>query len=146
MPRLAAAVVIHKDHVLIIRRSRSEGFLPGRWGVPCGKIDEGESAQQAVLRELHEETGLSGSEARWVGRSDFSSTWRGQHVTNVQHNYLVNVSPTRVDPAGMPEVTLPKEDQEAQWVPASQIGTAGLDQHNLRTIQQGLHLRSAAVA
>lgn len=145
MPRLAAAVVIHKDHVLIIRRSHTEGFLPGRWGVPCGKIDEGESAQHAVLRELYEETGLSGSVAGWVGRSNFPSTWRGQHVTNVQDNYLVSIRPTRVDRTGMPEVTLPKEDQDAQWVPASQIGTVGLDQHNLRTIRQGLDRRSASV-
>lgn len=145
MPRLAAAVVIHKDHVLIIRRSRTEGFLPGRWGVPCGKIDEGESSEQAALRELHEETGLSGRAARWVGRSDFPSTWRGRRVTNVQDNYLVNVSPTRMDPTGMPAVKLPKTDQAAQWVRASDIGNVGLDQHNLRTIQQGLARHSAPV-
>ena len=46
MPELAAAVVMHNDHVLIVRRSRSEGFLPGRWGVPCGKIDEGEYSRE----------------------------------------------------------------------------------------------------
>lgn len=138
MPKLAAAVVIHKDHVLIIRRSRTEGFLPGQWGVPCGKIDEGESSQQAVLRELLEETGLSGSMPRLVGQSRFPSTWRGQHVTNIQDNYLVNVSPARVDQTGMPEVRLPKDDQAAQWVPAGDIGSVGLDPHNLRTIQQGL--------
>lgn len=145
MPKLAAAVVMHKDHVLIIRRSRTEGFLPGRWGVPCGKIDEGESSQQAVLRELYEETGLSGRVVDCVGQSDFPSTWRGQRVTNVQHNYLVDISPTPVDSAGMPKVRLPKEDQEAKWVPASGIGSVGLDQHNLQTIRQGLAKHSSSI-
>jgi 8-oxo-dGTP diphosphatase len=140
VPELAAAVVMHNDHVLIVRRSQSEGFLPGRWGVPSGKIDAGESSQQAALRELYEETGLSGAVVSHVGRSDFRSTWHGQRVLNVQHNYLISpdVDPERVDSVGMPKVTLPKEDQKARWVPASRIATAGLDQHNIRTIRQGL--------
>jgi 8-oxo-dGTP diphosphatase len=147
VPRLAAAIVIHRDHVLIVRRSISEGFLPGRWGVPCGKIDDGESAPQAVLRELHEETGLSGSVTGWVGQSSFPSIWRGQRVTNIQDNYLINVSPTQlIDPDGMPAVTLPKRDQVAKWVPATEIGSADLDPHNLRTIRQGLVRHSASVA
>jgi 8-oxo-dGTP diphosphatase len=144
VPELAAAVVMHNDHVLIVRRSRSEGFLPGRWGVPCGKVDEGESSQQAALRELYEETGLSGAVVSHVGRSDFPSTWRGQRVLNVQHNYLISpdVDPARVDSAGMPKVTLPKKDQRAKWVPASGIAAAGLDSHNIRTIRQGLKGRA----
>lgn len=146
MPRLAAAVVIHNDHVLIISRSHSEGFLPGQWGVPCGKIDEDEPAQQAVLRELYEETGLRGSVVGWVGKLHFRSTWRGQLVTNAQDNYLVNIYLTRTDSAGMPEITLPKQDQEAKWVATSRIGSVGLDHHNLQVIRQGLAQHSASVA
>ena len=140
VPELAAAVVVLNDHVLIVRRSESEGFLPGQWGVPCGKVDSGETSQQAVLRELQEETGLSGTVVRCVGRSDFRSNWRGRRVENVQRNYLVSpdIDSARVDPAGMPEVSPPKQDQAFKWVPAGKIGDVGLDSHNLRTIRQGL--------
>lgn len=137
---LAAAVVVLQNRVLVVRRSNTEGFLPGRWGVPCGKVDQNEDTRVAVLRELLEETGLNGEVVDQVGQSEFPSVFRGQHVNNIQHNYLVKakVDPTRVDEQGMPEVRLPKKDQQAQWVRLSDVGTFGLDQHNLHTIQQGL--------
>jgi 8-oxo-dGTP diphosphatase len=147
MPELAAAVVILKDRrstdrVLIVRRSNTEGFLPGRWGVPCGKVDENETSRQAVLRELFEETGLTGSVIEHVGQSDFPSLWRGRQVENIQHNYLVSseIDPVRVDRDGMPEVVMPIRDQKAQWVPTATIENFGLDLHNLRTIRQGLEV------
>jgi 8-oxo-dGTP diphosphatase len=144
MPEHAAAVVVHEARVLLVRRSTTEGFLPGRWGVPCGKLDHDETAERAVLRELFEETGLNGSVTRFVGRSDFTSVWHGRRVNNVQRNYLVrpDVDSVRLDPDGMPHVTMPKDDQIAKWVPADAIEGFGLDQHNLRTIQQGLEVAS----
>lgn len=137
---LAAAVVILNDHVLLVSRSMQESFKPGQWGVPCGKVDAGETAPQAALRELREETGLRGSVVRRVGRSDFESIWRGLLTTNLQTNFLVSpvIDPASVDADGMPRVTLPQLDQRARWVPADEIGQAGLDPHNLRTVQQGL--------
>ncbi|MDX6346920.1 MAG: 8-oxo-dGTP diphosphatase, partial [Streptomyces sp.] len=42
---MAAAVVVHDDRVLTVRRSFGERFLPGVWGVPCGKLDAGETPE-----------------------------------------------------------------------------------------------------
>jgi 8-oxo-dGTP diphosphatase len=137
---LAAAIVVLNDHVLIVRRSETEGFLPSRWGVPCGKLGKDEPPQKAVLRELREETGLEGKVVAEVGRSDFPSLWRGLRVRNVQYNYLIEprVDPAMVDQDGMPRVKLPKPDQAAEWIRTERVGAADLDEHNLRTINQGL--------
>jgi 8-oxo-dGTP diphosphatase len=140
---LAAAVVVMDDHVLIVRRSRKESFLPRQWGVPCGKIDvkKGEDSQQAVLRELEEETGLSGSVICWVGQSEFQSIWHGEQVINVQHNFLVAplIGPvTKLDCAGRPKIKTPRWDQKARWVRTDDLDGVGLDRHNLETIRQGL--------
>ncbi|MEX2502321.1 MAG: NUDIX domain-containing protein [Trueperaceae bacterium] len=38
----------------------------GRWGVPGGKIEPGETIADAVRREVHEETGLAAFDLRWA--------------------------------------------------------------------------------
>jgi 8-oxo-dGTP diphosphatase len=46
----------HDGKILLLRRQdhKSEG---NRWGMPAGKIDEGENKSEAMLREIKEETG-----------------------------------------------------------------------------------------
>jgi 8-oxo-dGTP diphosphatase len=80
---LAAAVVVEGDRVLVVRRSKLERFHPCVWGVPCGKVDSGESAPEAAVRELWEETGLAGKVVRYLGFSRFSSVWHGQMADNI---------------------------------------------------------------
>ena len=140
--RLAAAVVVHRSRVLIVRRSKHEGFKPLIWGVPCGKIDGNEDPRQAVLRELAEETGLEGEVVAMVGRSEFVSEWRGRQTKNFQTNYLVHLKggPTETDASNMPLVTLPQKDQRARWVPLSEVFQFdGVDEYNREIIRQGVN-------
>lgn len=51
----AGAVVFRGDDVLLIRRGRAP--LKGSWSLPGGKIEFGETAIEAVAREVREETG-----------------------------------------------------------------------------------------
>lgn len=53
---VGAAVVIHGPRVLLARRTG--GDLDGLWEFPGGKLENGESAAQAVERELVEELNL----------------------------------------------------------------------------------------
>lgn len=131
---LAAAIVIHDDHVLIVRRSRRERFLPGAWGVPCGKLDTAESAQHAVVRELREETGLLGKVLGLGGSLMFKSEFNGREVCNRQSNFLVR-------PLTL-AVSLPEPDQEYRWLSTARLGDGNLDAHNISAIRQGLSVAS----
>lgn len=58
-------VCLRDDQVLLIRRGRAPRL--GEWSLPGGRIEPGERAADAALRELREETGV---EARLVGLID----------------------------------------------------------------------------
>ncbi|WP_375476825.1 NUDIX hydrolase [uncultured Jatrophihabitans sp.] len=62
----AGGIVFDADgRLLVIRRGREPGL--GRWSVPGGRCRVGESAEDACLRELREETGLAVAVERLAG-------------------------------------------------------------------------------
>jgi 8-oxo-dGTP diphosphatase len=52
-----AAILQREGRVLLVKRNIEPGL--GRWGLPGGFIEEDESVEQAVIREVEEETGLA---------------------------------------------------------------------------------------
>lgn len=129
--RLAAAVVRDdQGRVLLVRRSERERFLPRVWGVPCGKLEPGESPRDGALRELKEETGLLGEVVRKVGESSFVSDYRGHEVKNWQDNFLVR--PLTLT------VRLPEPDQAYAWLSPSQLTTVDIDTYNLDVVHQAV--------
>ncbi|MGP4047642.1 NUDIX hydrolase [Streptomyces sp. 2A115] len=128
--RLAAAVVMREGLVLLVRRSETERFLPRVWGVPCGKLEPGESPEDGVLRELKEETGLLGEVVRKVGESSFVSEYQGQEVKNWQDNFLVRPLSRHI--------TLPEPDQAYVWLPPGELSGVDIDEYNLDIVRQAV--------
>ncbi|CAN5273087.1 MAG: NUDIX hydrolase [Nocardioides sp.] len=56
--RVAAYALIRRDDSVLLTRISSKGFHAGSWTLPGGGIDFGESPQDALVREVEEETGL----------------------------------------------------------------------------------------
>ena len=54
---VAAAVVIREGRVLLTRRAEGQ-HLAGMWEFPGGKLEEGESPEEALARECREECGI----------------------------------------------------------------------------------------
>ena len=52
------AIAIDDDRLLLVRRRNEPG--QGSWSVPGGRVEPGETVQEAVVRELLEETGVEG--------------------------------------------------------------------------------------
>ena len=69
---IAVGVILKNDKILITKR-KSEGLLGGLWEFPGGKIEKGETPEEACLRELKEEVNL---------KVEIES-----HLTQVKHAY-----------------------------------------------------------
>ncbi len=71
------AAVIEKDGKVLIAKRRQGDKLAGKWEFPGGKIDPGETAEEALKRELHEELGIE------TGVEDFicSSCYDYEHLS-----------------------------------------------------------------
>lgn len=58
-PRACIAFILIKDDtVLAERRHRTKKVMPGAIAIPGGHIEEGESPEEALARELREELGI----------------------------------------------------------------------------------------
>lgn len=68
-PKVGIGIVLIKgDQVLLVRRANPPGA--GKWSLPGGKQELGETAQQTARRELREETGLECGDLTLVGYVD----------------------------------------------------------------------------
>lgn len=69
--------------LILTRRAATLGNHAGQWALPGGRIDPGESPEQAALRELAEEVGLQLASSAVLGRLDDFVTRSGYAITPV---------------------------------------------------------------
>ena len=86
-PAAVALVLLDDDEgracFLLTRRAASLRAHARQWALPGGRIDPGESAERAALRELREEVGLERDEPTVLGLLDDYGTRSGFIITPV---------------------------------------------------------------
>lgn len=73
MSRIAGGAIIENNKILLVKRSASKELFPNKWGFPAGKMEEGETPEEAVIREVKEEVGLDFTPTKLIHQSEFDN-------------------------------------------------------------------------
>ena len=100
----AGTIIMEGDKVLLLRRSTKETSRHGMWELPGGKLEEGETAEEAAINEAKEETGLDVVIAKSAGKHV------DHNMHKVYHGFIAE--PVNVNQ----EIKLSEEHDESLWV------------------------------
>ena len=119
---VAVGVVVREDGAILIARRPDHLHMGGRWEFPGGKVESGETVQQALTRELREEVAIEVKEL--------------QPLTEIRHEYTEKsvfldtwwVTRFSGEAKGL-------EGQEVRWVPFAALDDYQFPEANLEIIE-----------
>ena len=119
---VAAAVVVNSDNEVLIAKRAVDAHQGGLWEFPGGKVEAGESVEQALARELLEETGIRVEQARplirvhhdYGDKSVLLDVWRVEAFSGEAHG---------------------REGQPVKWVRPEQLAGYTFPEANLPIIR-----------
>jgi 8-oxo-dGTP diphosphatase len=79
-PGLVVGAAIVEGGLLLAARRTSPPTAAGRWELPGGKVEAGETATAALVREVHEELGCQVVVERWLDGTGLIGTTHVLHV------------------------------------------------------------------
>ncbi|MCK5080662.1 MAG: nucleotide exchange factor GrpE [Candidatus Moranbacteria bacterium] len=68
---IKVAIIRDNKEVLLLKRSK-KSLNSGKWDLPGGHLDKGETIREAIIREVQEETGLEIEVGEILGTTEFS--------------------------------------------------------------------------
>ena len=109
-PALAVDAAVRRgDEVLLIQRGNEP--WKGAWALPGGFVDYGEDPTDAVLRELQEETGLTGEIVRLLDAKGDPNRDPRKHIVSIVYLIEAEGVPVGADAVSYTHLTLPTSDQ-----------------------------------
>ena len=101
-----------EDYILLLKRNALRRTSPNKWQTPSGFMNEGESAEEAVLREVKEETALEGTIKKSGSAFEVVDEWARWIIIP----FLISVKSDKV-------VIDTREHSEFRWVRVDEVSS-----------------------
>ena len=100
------------DRILLLKRNARRRTSPNKWQTPSGFLNEGESAEEAALREVKEETSLDGTILKAGRAFEVLDEWARWVIIP----FLISVKSDKV-------VIDTKEHSEFRWIKVDEVSS-----------------------
>jgi 8-oxo-dGTP diphosphatase len=138
-PRVGVgAIVLHEGRVLLVKRGRPPGV--GKWSLPGGLVDLGESTADAARREVVEECGI---DVRVEGVAGMVERIIRDDAGRVRYHYVL------IDYLAYPEsdaICAGTDAAEVRWVPAEHVHSLDVTEGLIDMIRRAMALAAGATS
>ncbi|WP_435531420.1 NUDIX hydrolase [Ruania halotolerans] len=114
---LVVAVRAGQAYTAIIARRNRAGRL--EWCLPKGHLEGAETAEQAAVREIAEETGIEGQVLRHLATIDYWFAGHDRRVHKVVHHYLLEALRGELTIENDPD----HEAEDVAWVALADVAS-----------------------
>lgn len=115
--QIAVGIIRNADNAIFITRRAADAHMANKWEFPGGKIETGETPEQALIRELQEEVGILAQEPALFETLEY--TFPDRHISL----WFYIVDKWQGAPWG-------KEGQPGEWVAVSALDAAAFPPAN----------------
>lgn len=123
----AAFILNSKGELLLVRRAKEPA--KDTLDLPGGFVDNNETAEQGMVREIKEETGLEVSDMKYLFSIPNVYHYSGMDIHTLDLFFLCHVEDDTI-------VRADDDAAEAMWVPLRQVY---VERFGLRSIRQAVH-------
>ena len=127
------AIIFRRDRILLVERGKSP--LKGYWSLPGGAVETGERLEDAIRREVLEETGLVVKPVRVA--TIFERIMRDVHGEPEYHFVLVDY----VCRVAGGSLTAASDVSRAEWVPRTALSRYKITEGTLPVIEEAFRER-----
>lgn len=100
-----------------------------RWSLPKGHVEAGETNEDAAIREVAEETGITGRVLAPLGTIDFWFVADGRRIHKTVHHFLLMAQGGELSDEDV-------EVEEVEWVPLTQLANRLAYDDERRLVEQ----------
>jgi 8-oxo-dGTP diphosphatase len=125
---VATGFLIKDNKVLIVKRSANEKFLPEYWEMAGGKVEFGEDPQVGLVREYHEEVGLTITVGKPFRTFSYISSDGNRHTVEI--TYLCHSDTDE-------EIQLSSAHTEYAWITKMEVDAYKISNEMKTSIREG---------
>jgi 8-oxo-dGTP diphosphatase len=111
--------IIKKDNQVLFLKRAKNSYDGGKWDLPGGKLEGTEKLEEALIREVYEETGI-------VCKTSHPTYVTSSYVEHKKKNYIIIVYECQYISGG---VILDDEHSQWQWKEESNIPSLDLSKY-----------------